>query len=178
MPYTAKYPTEAGAVNAGSSVVTNPYGEWSQLQQYFNMASDVQTYYDSVTRDISDAQSQPNYKSSKELQDYVSGLLNTLKKVKEQYGGSNAGTPGINPNAESTVKPVQEWDPVEEMKNRYEGSPADKTSSKIGDWVKGAMQNGGLMVLGIVVLGVAVAFTAKKQVIQVVKSAATDALAG
>lgn len=178
----AGYGTESGALENVRPMIDDPYGEWSKLQQYFGMAATLQGYYDSVSKDIEEAQSQPNYKSSKELQDYVSGLLKTIKKVREQYGGSSVATPGINPNAQTSGtfegSPYDTSNIVQESRDRFEGSPAGQASSGIADWLGDKLQNGGFILLGIVVIGVAVAFTARKQVVQVVKGAALDAIVG
>jgi hypothetical protein len=186
----AGYTNESDLKKQTAPLFNDPYGSWAEVQKYFGMASDVQSYYNSVSREIEDAQAQPGYKTSKELKDYVSGLLTTLKKVKDTYGSSSVATPGINPNAQTNgVIETGSTSWTDKINDMFKGTLTEDIVKSgreavglpedgAGDWLGGKLTNGGLILLGIVVIGVAVAFTARKQVVQVVTGLAKDAIAG
>ena len=189
--YKSKYPTEKGALEDIATVVNDPYGSWATMQRYYNQASDIQKYIDTVNRDIEEAKSQPGYKSSKELQDYVSGLLNTIKKIREQPGSNSVATPGINPNASSANSGENvSWNDWAEnlykdtitgdivKAGREAAGIPEKGATGITDWITDNLQNMGFIVLGIAVIGIAFTMTAKKQVLQVVKGAAAEIITG
>ena len=190
-PYVSQYPTENSALKDIAGVVNDPYGAWSTMQRYYNQASDVQTYIDTVTRDIEEAKAQPGYKSSKELRDYVSGLMKSIQKVREGFGSGSVATPGINPNAstansgenvswndwaENLYKDTLTGDIVKDGR-KAAGIP-EKGVTGITEWLSDNLQNLGFIVLGVVVVGIAISMTAKKQIIQVVKGAASEIIAG